>query len=128
LNHGWLAEALAAAGDAPGARMHAAQALRRARRSDLLGASLACRTMCLQSARAGQFARARRWLEAARHWASVRESRREQAENSLCAAELALACGRREEAAPLLAEADAAFARLGMQAHRAKVQGLLQAA
>ncbi len=128
LNHGWLAEGLAEAGDVAGARMHAAQALRRARRSDLLGASLACRAMCLQSARAGQVARARHWLEAARHWASVRDSRREQAENILCAARLELACGRAEQARPLLAEADAAFTRLGMQVHRAKVRALLQAA
>jgi hypothetical protein len=80
--------------------------------------------MCLQSARVGQIAKATRWLEAARHWASVRESRREQAENTLCAAQLALACGRFEQATPLLAEADAAFTKLGMHAHRAKVQGL----
>ena len=69
LNHGWLADALAATGDAVGARRHAAQALRRARRSDMLGASLACRAMCLQAARGGQVAKAERWLDAARHWA-----------------------------------------------------------
>jgi tetratricopeptide (TPR) repeat protein len=124
LNHGWLADGLAASGDVLGARTHAAQALRRTRYGDLLGASLACRAMCLQSARAGQVAKARRWLEAAQQWARVRESRREQAENTLCAAELALACGRFEQAALLLAEADAAFTEMGMQAHRVKVQGL----
>ena len=128
LNHGWLADALAASGDTLGARRHAAHALRRARRSDLLGASLACRTMCLQSARVGQVARAERWLEAARHWANVRESRREQAENTLCAAELALRGGRAGQALPLLEQADAAFATLGMQGHRAAVQRLLQTA
>jgi tetratricopeptide (TPR) repeat protein len=124
LNHGWLADGLAASGDVLGARTHAAQALRRTRYGDLLGASLACRAMCLQAARAGQVAKARRWLEAAQQWARVRESRREQAENTLCAAELALACGRFEQAPPLLAEADAEFTEMGMQAHRAKVQGL----
>jgi len=128
LNHGWLADALAASGDALGARRHVAQALRRARCSDMLGASLACRTMCLQAARAGQFAKAMRWLEAARHWAQMRESRREQAENLLCAAKLALATGGVGRAARLLAEADAAFAGLGMQTQRAKVNGLQQAA
>jgi class 3 adenylate cyclase/tetratricopeptide (TPR) repeat protein len=128
LNHGWLADALAATGDAAGARRHAAQALRRARGSDLLGASLACRTMCLQAARAGQFAKAERWLDAARHWAQLRESRREQAENLLCAAELARAAGRVDEATALLAEADAAFAGLGMRIPPATVAGLRQAA
>jgi class 3 adenylate cyclase/tetratricopeptide (TPR) repeat protein len=128
LNHGWLTEALAASGDAPGARRHAAEALRRARRSDVLGASLACRTMCLQSARLGQVARAERWLDAARHWAGLRESRREQAENTFCAAELALAGGRIDQAAPLLDEADAAFAAMGMQAQRARVQRVRQRA
>ena len=120
LNHGWLADALAASGDTAGARAHAAQALRRARCSDLLGASLACRAMCLQSARVGRVEKAVRWLDAARHWARVRESRREEAENILCAAELELARGRAEQAMPLLAEADAAFAEMGMQAQRSK--------
>ena len=128
LNHGWLTEALAASGDAAGARKHAAQALRRARHSDVLGASLACRTMCLQAAQAGQVDKAGRWLDAARHWADVRESRREQAENSLCAAELALAGGLTEPATALLGEAAAAFESLGMQAHLNKVQGMRQAA
>jgi class 3 adenylate cyclase/tetratricopeptide (TPR) repeat protein len=121
LNHGWLADALSTLGDTAGARRHAAQALRRARRSDLLGASLSCRTMCLQAARAGQVEKARRWLDAAQHWAGVRESRREQAENLRCAAELALACGRPDQAEPLLAEADAAFAALGMQSLRGRL-------
>jgi hypothetical protein len=84
--------------------------------------------MCLQSARIGQVARAERWLEGARHWANVRESRREQAENTLCAAQLALRCGRPGQASPLLEEADAAFTTLGMQAHRASVQRLLHVA
>ena len=128
LNHGWLADALAATGDTQGARQHAAQALRRARHSDMLGASLACRTMCLQAARAGQHARAERWLGAARHWAARRESRREAAENMLCAAELSLVCGRPEQALPLLDDAAAAFTALGMPAQRDRAQALLQQA
>jgi hypothetical protein len=122
LNHGWLAEGLAARDDVAGARRHAALALRRARRSDLLGASLACRTMCLQAAREGHMHKAQHWLEAARHWAGVRESRREQAENTLCAAELALLADRIEQAEPLLATADAEFAAMGMTARRSRLQ------
>ncbi len=124
LNHGWLAAALAESGDLAGARRHAAQALRRARRSDLLGASLACRTMCRAQTRAAQWHKAQRWLDAARHWAGVRESRREQAENLLCAAELALAGGSRLQAAPLLDQAEAAFAELDMPVHQARVRRL----
>lgn len=126
LNHGWLADALATTGDTQGARWHAAQALRRARRSDLLGASLACRTMCLQAARAGQPLKAGRWLDAASHWAGVRASRREAAENTLCAAELSLACGRTAQALPLLDEAVSAFTALGMPAQRARAKALRQ--
>jgi tetratricopeptide (TPR) repeat protein len=128
LNHGWLADALAATGDLPGARRHAALALRRARRSDMLGASLACRTMCLQAARAGQLARAERWLGAARQWAGARESRRETAENTLCAAELALTSGRADRAQPLLDEAAAAFTALDMPAQLARTRALRQPA
>lgn len=128
LNHGWLADALAASGDTLGARRHAAQALRRARQSDLLGASLACRTMCLEAARMGQMGKAERWLDAARHWAGVRESRREQAENTLCSAELAQARGRVGQVVPLLAEAEAAFAAMGMHTQQGRIRRLRQAA
>jgi tetratricopeptide (TPR) repeat protein len=126
LNYGWLADALASSGDAAGARAYAALALRRARRSDLLGAGMACRAMCLQSARLGDMKKASRWLARARHWERARESRREQAENTLCAAELALATGSPDQAAALLQEADTAFAAMGMQAQRSKVEGLRQ--
>jgi class 3 adenylate cyclase/tetratricopeptide (TPR) repeat protein len=128
LNYGWLADALATSGASQEARDFAAQALRRARGLDLLGASLACRAMCAQSVRAGRLAGAARWLEEARRWAQARDSRREQAENDLCAAELELACGRAEQATALLARADAAFADMGMQAHRSKVNALRQQA
>jgi hypothetical protein len=128
LNYGWLADALAASGASQEARDFAAQALRRARGLDLLGASLACRAMCVQSVRAGRLAGAARWLEEARRWAHARDSRREQAENDLCAAELELACGRTEQATALLARADAAFADMDMQAHRSKVNSLQQQA
>jgi tetratricopeptide (TPR) repeat protein len=127
LNHGWLADALAAGGDIAGSRRHAALALRRARRSDMLGACLACRAMCLQAARAGQVGRAERWLEAARRWAKARESRREEAENILCAAELAQACGRARQALPLLEESATAFSALDMPVQLARAQALLHA-
>lgn len=126
LNHGWLADALAAAGDAAGARLYAARALRRARQSDLLGAGLACRAMCLQAARLGRFDEAERRLEAARHWARIRESRREHAENTLCAAELEALRGRTGPALVLLDEADAAFAAMDMRAQRERVMRLRQ--
>jgi class 3 adenylate cyclase/tetratricopeptide (TPR) repeat protein len=128
LNHGWLCEALAEVGDQRGARWHAARALRRARRLDLLGACPTCRTLCLQAARAGRFDHASRWLEAARRWADRRESRREQAENTRCAAELALTRGRIDQAQLLLAEADAAFAALGMQGRQSRVRDFRPAA
>lgn len=128
LNYGWLADALAASGETQSARDFAAQALRRARRLDLLGASLACRAMCRQAARAGRLASAALWLQQARHWAQARDSRREEAENELCAAELELACGRAAQAAVLLERADAAFAGMDMQPQRAKVKALRQQA
>ncbi len=128
LNHGWLAEGLAARQDHAAARRHAALALRRARHSDLLGASLACRTMSLHAMHEGNRAVAQRRLAAARHWAAVRESRREQAENLLCAAELACLDGRFDEAEPMLGRADAEFESMGMVAQRQRVRRLLATA
>jgi tetratricopeptide (TPR) repeat protein len=128
LNHGWLCDGLAALQDIEGARRHAALALRRARRSDLLGASLACRTLSLQAMRDGHQACAQRRLAAARHWAAVRESRREQAENMLCAAELASLSGQFDQAEQMLASADAEFEAMGMVAQRQRVRRLLATA
>ncbi len=128
LNHGWLCEALAETGDRQGARVHAALALQRARRLDLLGSCVAARTMGRLAASEGRLDLAARWLEVGRRWAERRDSRREQAENALCAAEFALARGEGDRAQSLLAEADAAFAELGMAARRSPVRELRTAA
>ena len=58
---------------------------------------------------------------------SARESRREEAENTLCAAELAVICGRDDQAPPLLDAAAAAFVALEMPAQHARAQALQRA-
>jgi ATP/maltotriose-dependent transcriptional regulator MalT len=124
LNHGWLAEALGALGDRQGARHHAAQALRRARRSDLLGASGASRAVARLHLDDGDPGAAERWLRTARHWAGVRGSQREQAENEVLAAEIALARGQHEAAARAIERADAGFVAMDMDGRRSQLQPL----
>ncbi|MEK8028376.1 ATP-binding protein [Pseudaquabacterium rugosum] len=124
LNHGWLAEALGELGDRQGARHHAAQALRRARRSDLLGASGASRAVARLHLDDGDPRAAERWLRTARHWAGVRGSQREQAENEVLAAEIALARGQHEAAARAIERADAGFVAMDMAGRRAQLQPL----
>ena len=59
LNYGWLADLLARAGEVADARIHAARALRRARRGDRLGEAMAWRALARLAA-AGSYRRSRR--------------------------------------------------------------------
>lgn len=126
LNHGWLADALAARGDVAGARRHMGRALRRARKGDRLGEAMAWRAL----ARAAAFGKVQRPVAAclarAMRAAEARGSSHEIAVNQFCAAELALVRGARQEATAQLEQANAAFERMGMAWHLGQAAKLRQ--
>lgn len=113
--HGWLADALVALGRFDQARSHAARALNRARMLDRVGETMALRAIAC-SAAAGHGTRpAEHYLVLARRSAQLRGSEHEAANNWLCEAQLLTASGQCERASIPLAQARAAFARLGMR-------------
>lgn len=125
-----LAEVLGADGQVRDARHYAAMALRRVRAGNCLGAGGAMRAVARLDTEWGRPARAERYLQRALQAARRRDARPDIAMTTLCAAEIALARGEREQASVLLDEADAAFAALDMrwQAHaveslRTKIRG-----
>lgn len=91
LNHGRLAQALAAAGEHAPARRHAALALRRWRGGDPLGAPTALRAMARAAVADGRQALALRRLALADCMAAQRDSAHESAANKACRAQLGLA-------------------------------------
>jgi len=120
LNHGWLTEALVATGQIARARTHAARALLRARKGDRLGEAMTWRALARASDSKQYRKSAQACLELALAAARARGSPHEAAVTQLCAAELALARGARQEAAAQLEQASAAFERMDMQWHLAE--------
>jgi class 3 adenylate cyclase/tetratricopeptide (TPR) repeat protein len=108
LNHGWLAEAMAALGREEEARHYAARALVRARKKDRLGEATALRAMARCAAARSRDDAALRYLGRAEAAASLRRSPHEQALNRLCREEIAAAATfqimPRPAAAALLAQ------------------------
>ncbi len=125
LNHGWLVDGWLACGQRDKARRHAALALRRGRRGDLIGAAMSFRALALDAAEAGDAKRAARWLERAGQVARQRQSAHEAACNGLCAARLALRQGLPAEAARHAAAAGQAFDQLQMGWHHQQALQLL---
>lgn len=99
LNHGWLAEAAATAGDAGTVREQAALALARARQGDVLGLPMALRALARVQALAGDASRAARHLSLADRIARRRRSPHEQRANDDLRAHIARPRGRLREAA-----------------------------
>ena len=126
LNHGWLAEMLAAA-DPATARHHAARAISLARSADRLGEAMACRAIARLAEAQGQPARADHFLARAAAAALSRGSRHEAAKNRLCAAELALGRGDRDSALAALDDAEAEFAAMDMGWHAERAARLREA-
>ncbi|GAO38096.1 hypothetical protein SCH01S_03_00710 [Sphingomonas changbaiensis NBRC 104936] len=113
--HGWLAAAFVTLGRFDQARAHAARALERARMLDRVGETMALRAMA-RAAAAGHGNRAAdHYLALARRSAQSRGSEHEAANNWLCEAQVRIATGDPEGAAIPLAQARAAFVRLGMR-------------
>jgi class 3 adenylate cyclase/tetratricopeptide (TPR) repeat protein len=123
LNHGWLADALAHAGQRQASRHHAAQALQRARQLDPLGAPLACRAMATLAAREGDAAAVQRWLRRAGRCAQARGSLHELASNRWCEAQALAQLGQQAAARAARDDARAQFERLGMVWHGEPVAG-----
>ncbi len=124
LVHGWLAEALATAGQPAEARRQAARALRRVRKRDWFGGAMACRAMARLQAAAGDWRAAERHLRRAERVARTRSSPHETACNDLAAAEIALARGDRDGAAAGVERASAAFESMRMHWHLAQAARL----
>lgn len=124
LNYGWLSEGLCALGRRDEARLVAAQAQRRARRSDWLGVAMSQRALALDALACGQPALAQRRVLAAYASARRRESAHEHAVTQCVEARLRLAGGRTGEAQRLLDEAHAAFVRMDMRWHAAQARAL----
>lgn len=125
LNHGWLTDGLVRAGRLAEARRHAARALQRGRRRDLLGGAMAARAMAWSAAQAGDPVRAERGLARALQVAHARDSAHELAVTQWTAARIAL----QADAAPgrirqWLDPAEAAFESMAMPWHLAQARAL----
>ena len=124
-NHGWLVHGWLAVGRNDRARWHAARALQRMRRLDLLGAGMACRALALHAAAAGDCARAQQWMTRAEQVATRRDSAHEAASNRLAAARLALARSQPDEARTLAHAALDRFEALAMPWHAEQARAML---
>lgn len=116
LNHGWLAAGLMHVGRRGEARRHAALALQRGRRSDLLGVAMSYRALAYDAA-TNRPQRVDRYLALAMKAARARDSAHEIAVTQLCAAEIASRMGQGAQASALLGEATGEFQRMGMDWH-----------
>ena len=125
LNHGWLAAGFTHLGRCSEARHHAAQALQRGRRRDLLGVAMSYRALA-RGAVKSRPERAHHYLDLAMKAACVRDSAHEIAVTQLCAAEVAWHLGQAQRAAVLLDEAAGGFDRMGMAWHLAEAMRLRQ--
>lgn len=124
LNHGWLAEALAAHGHEREARSHAALALARVRRRDSFGAAMAMRAMARLAAARQDWRAAQRCLDRADRVAESRGSPHEEAANLRCRAEVALALGERAVARSWLERAAVACEALQLPAELEAIRRL----
>jgi hypothetical protein len=123
LNHGWLAEGLIEIGRRSEGRHHAALALRRARRRDLIGVAMSYRALARDASMQRPEA-ARRYIELALRTARQRDSAHEIAVTQLCEAEIALRQEQWQRATALLDEATAAFESMLMTWHLAEAARL----
>lgn len=124
LNHGWLTDGLVGMGRLPEARAHAARALQRGRRRDLLGGAMAARAMAWLAAMAGDQARAERGLAQALRVAHARDSAHELAVTQWTSARVAWAFDAPARARQWLDPAETAFEAMAMPWHLAQARAL----
>lgn len=123
LNHGWLVDMAAAAGDTAAARRHAVALLARAREGDQLGLAMGARALARLAAAQGDPGRAQRHLRLARRAARHRGSAHEDALNRWCEAELLAAAGQAGAAQALHGSARASLQALDMAGHLQALSG-----
>lgn len=123
-NHGWLSDGFVGMHRLGEARSHAARALQRGRRRDLLGGAMAARAMARMAAGAGDAARARHYLALATKVAQTRSSAHEVAGTRLCAAQIEWDLGCRSQARALLDQAVAGFESMDMRWHLDQARAL----
>ena len=124
LLHGWLAEAYGSQARPAEMRHQAAQALRRAREGDLLGAPTALRALALAAARGYLLHPPERYLAQAQALARRRGSLHETALNRLCQAEVLALQGDAPGALQQLDAAEPPLRRLGMDWHLEQLRRL----
>lgn len=124
LNHGWLADGLVSTGRIVQARHHAARALARSRKRDLIGVAMAYRALARAAADERDLARSRHYLGLALKTADARGSAHEAAVTQLCEAAIELTLGDRRRAAALLDRALPALERMDMAWHLAEARRL----
>lgn len=122
---GCLTDIAAQTQDRATARRHAREMVQRIRRgSDRIGEGMAWRALARTEAAAGDHARADHYLGMAVRSATIRQSRRETAQNALCGARLMHARGDADRAATLARSAADAFAAMGMDAFMPEAEAL----
>ena len=117
LNHGWLADGFVSLGRGPNARHHAALALLRGRKRDIIGVAMAYRALARMAAQAGNLAASDRYIALALMVSRVRGSQHEIAVTRLCEAGIAWAHQDGPRVAVLLDQAMPAFEAMGMSWH-----------
>lgn len=127
LNYGWLADAMASAGEDDLAKLYAKHALVLARdKQDRVGEGMACRSLARLAARGVPgLEESEYYLERAMESAGARDSRREEAMTRLRLAELYAARDQPAPAAELASRAREAMREMGMDHHRAQAEHLL---
>ncbi len=112
---GWVVQVSAETHDQAKARRYMGEVIKCIRTGgDRLGEALAWRALARLAQAEGDAARADRYLGFARRSATIRQSRREMAQNQLCQGELLLARGQAALAKPMFAGAADEFAAMGM--------------
>ena len=128
LNHGWLADAMTAAGKNSEARKYGLLALDRVYKDDRLGEAMACRALARIASRSqeSELQTPDYYLGLAIQSAQARQSRHEEAVNRLHQADLYISLDRLNEARDLLEQAQAAFADMQMWWHLDQAEQLKQ--
>lgn len=117
LNYGWLADGAVGSDRVQEARGYAARALVRTRKQDRIGEAMAFRALARASARGIDRKPFHQYLARAMAAAHARASPHEVAATNLCEAEIELARGNRDRAAPLLDQAETGFRNMAMHWH-----------